>query len=116
VLADTSASGTIRGSLLSLPDSGPLADAIVRVESPRAGAIVDSTGHFQLSGLPSGRIVVQFRRIGYYSADVPIDLPNGHGVLIHGALEHDCSVDLSRSWVSPRPPPNLRLQLSGAAK
>jgi hypothetical protein len=59
--------GTVfRVDSLNDPTPKPLADAHVIIAGPvERSVVVDSAGHFRLTGLPDGQYAVSVRRLGY---------------------------------------------------
>lgn len=61
----------IRGVVTDFASGRPLADvAVLAVDKPEVGAVTDTLGHFQLSGLPVGRHTVRASVLGYESGVV----------------------------------------------
>ncbi len=64
---NASASGELRGVVVSRETGTPLPGAVVRIESTSFVTIADSAGLFFLSNIPSGRYAVEVSLIGYQS-------------------------------------------------
>jgi hypothetical protein len=95
VLPDTTGPGTIRGTLVSLPDSAPLVSAVVRVANTSLGTYTTADGRFQITGAPLGGAVLEFRHIAYWAANVPVTLSADHGILIHAGVGRSCAEGVS---------------------
>lgn len=58
-------SGAIAGNATGLPDSTPVAGAIIAIAGTAHRATTDAAGRFRLPGVAAGTTHVQFRAIGY---------------------------------------------------
>ena len=91
LIGSASVSGTVLGET-----GQPLADVQLRVLETAARARTDSTGRYQLSGLPGGTQVLEAKRIGYRILQQPVPLVRGHDVEMAISLQRIVSLDSIR--------------------
>jgi hypothetical protein len=78
--------GTIAG-VVSVAESGqPVAGARVTVRGRRAPALSDSAGHYRLTEVPPGTLVLQVRAIGHADATRIVEVAPGASVSVDVAL------------------------------
>jgi TonB-linked SusC/RagA family outer membrane protein len=63
---------TIRGTVTDSVSAAPIAGATVTVQGTNLGALTNNDGGFVLEGVRSGDVILQVRRIGYRSKQVPV--------------------------------------------
>jgi hypothetical protein len=69
--------GNVRGTIRSEGTGEALAGVQVSVESRSTAAMSDTTGAYQLGGLPPGRHVLRFSQFGYHDLTVEVTVPDG---------------------------------------
>ena len=82
ILPETASAGLVRGVVIALPDSTPLAYAQVHVDSTDAWALTDAQGHFALPKVRPGTFTLIVRMINYGSAQLPLDMPADRGLTV----------------------------------
>ena len=80
VMPDTTASGSLRGVVVALPDSTPISNTQVLVNGGQLFAMTDSTGHFALTGGQVGSVTMRVQMIDYRPVQFQLILPTDHGL------------------------------------
>lgn len=70
----------------TVSDTAGAALADVRITTPGATAASDAAGHYRLTGIPPGRAVVRFARLGYLVTHDTVAVPAGDSVRLDVAL------------------------------
>ena len=79
--------GSVSGRIIDIHLNQPIAGANVYVAMSDIGTTTDSKGHYQLTGLPPGRVYLSVRRIGYHEQDLEFRLRGNSRRTIDMALE-----------------------------
>jgi len=68
---------TVRGHVRNARTGGPVAGATVLIVGARTGAIADSGGAYEITGVTAGQIRVRARFIGFADADQVLAVQDG---------------------------------------
>ena len=89
----TAAAGSIEGTVTDARTGAVVADAMVRVDSTRLGAITDEAGRFRIHQVPAGHASLTVSRVGYARRSVD--------VTVNGAVRVDVSLGAEAAVLSP---------------
>jgi TonB-linked SusC/RagA family outer membrane protein len=68
---------TVQGTVVDGASGAPIADARVAIVGTMLQAVTNLRGAYRITGVEPGSVVIQVRRIGYRTADVPVTLGAG---------------------------------------
>src|SRR5215510_1576553 len=71
------ATANVRGTVLDAANGTPVADASVQIQGTAHKAKTDSSGRFELTGVPAGRQTVYVSLVGFVLVRRPIELASG---------------------------------------
>jgi hypothetical protein len=88
-LAEAQTGATVKGFVFDAATKKPLPLANILVKETPHGAATDSSGYFEIKGIPPGTYIVEFTHIGYRSKVRLISLIDGDNVELIIGLDQD---------------------------
>lgn len=76
----------VRGRVVDSSSGEPVTEVVITIDSRREHVVTDKSGNFLLSRLPAGEWALTFRRIGYNTKSVALDLTAGRDTSITVSL------------------------------
>lgn len=88
-LANAQTGGIVKGTAMDAATTRPLPLANVVVKGTRYGAAADSSGYFEIKGIPPGVYVLEFRHVGFKTKFRVLNLAEGEEITMDINLDQE---------------------------